>query len=216
MTVKFKIKCFDIYNVVIVLFGSDLCFCLLKSVQQISACVSQWQSHSHWVRTRDCFYIRLCESVWCVITAIFTHYYQWIWAQIYQSADKGTHSDSVGLREVVQWLPLLELLLEPKIYIHMRQNTVMLHVGGGPKFFCQIFRLIPNSMFIIRWEIVIWGVRTTKKPQIWPYFGPKAYNEVNWRIWNIKFNLQLEEHFWVQIPSVIPFRNRLVIPNLEI
>ena len=105
-------------------------------------------------------------------------------------------------------------LLEQEIY--MGQNTVMLHVGGGPKFFCQIFRLIPNSMFIIRWEIVIWGVRTTKKPQIWPYFGPKAYNEVNWRIWNIKFNLQLEEHFWVQIPSVIPFRNRLVIPNLEI
>ncbi len=92
MTVKFKIKCFNIYNVVIVLFGSDLCLCLLKSVQQISACVSQWQSHSHWVRTRDCLYIRLCESVWYVIAAIFTHYYQWIWAHIYQSAGKGTHS----------------------------------------------------------------------------------------------------------------------------
>ena len=87
--------------------------------------------------------------------------------------------------------------------------------GGGQKIFF-FFWLIPTPMVIIITEISIWGVTTTKKPQIWPYFGPKAYNEVNWRIWNIKFNLQLEEHFWVQIPSVIPFRNRLVIPNLEI
>ncbi len=47
MLVKFMVKCFNIYNVVIVVFGSDLCFCILKSVQQISACVSNWQSHSH-------------------------------------------------------------------------------------------------------------------------------------------------------------------------
>ena len=25
---------------------SDLCFCILESEQQISACISQWQSHS--------------------------------------------------------------------------------------------------------------------------------------------------------------------------
>ena len=72
MLVKFMVKCFYIYNVVIVVFGSDLCFCILKSVQQISTCVSQWQSHSHWVRTRDCLlYKTLWECLICHYSDIY-------------------------------------------------------------------------------------------------------------------------------------------------
>ena len=74
-------------------------------------------------------------------------------------------------------------------------------------------------MVITLSEISIWGVRTTKKPQIWPYFGPRAYNEVSeGKLENLKHKVQLAitGAFLSLIPSVIPFRNRLVIPNLEI
>ena len=51
--------------------------------------------------------------------------------------------------------------------------------GGGQFFFFFFFWLIPTPMVITLSEISIWGVRTTKKPRIWPYFGPRAYNEVS-------------------------------------
>ena len=47
------------------------------------------------------------------------------------------------------------------------------------KFLIFFFWLIPTPMVITRWDIAIWGVRTTKKPQIWPYFGPRAHSEVS-------------------------------------
>ena len=34
-------------------------------------------------------------------------------------------------------------------------------------------------MVITRCDIAFWGVRTTKKPQFWPYFGPRAHSEVS-------------------------------------
>ena len=47
-------------------------------------------------------------------------------------------------------------------------------------------------MVITLSEISIWGVRTTKKPQIWPYFGPRAYNEVSeGKLENLKHKVQL-------------------------
>ena len=45
-------------------------------------------------------------------------------------------------------------------------------------FLIFFFWLIPTPMVITRWDIAIWGVRTTKKPQIWPYFGPRSHNGI--------------------------------------
>ena len=65
----------------------------------------------------------------------------------------------------------------PSIVYNGSNHSIVTH-QGGVKFFDIFFWLIPTPMVITRWDIAIWGVRTTKKPQIWPYFGPRSHNGI--------------------------------------
>ena len=67
------------------------------------------------------------------------------------------------------------LLMHCLFYIYGSFHSIC----TSSKFLIFFFWLIPTPMVITRWVIAIWGVRTTKKPQIWPYFGPRAHSEVS-------------------------------------